>query len=67
MDTFLNKLNTLISTEDIDPVTYLGLERVEPYSQNISAPYRLDCALTYQVSEGTGHQSRPNSSASAKC
>jgi len=59
MEAFLEKLDTLIHTEDIDPVTYLDLERVEPYSQKISAPYRLDCALTYQVSAGTDSKAAP--------
>ena len=59
LDNFLEKLDTLIQTEDIDPVTYLDLERVEPYSQKISAPYRLDCALTYQVSSGTDSTAAP--------
>ena len=59
MDNFLEKLDTLIQTEDIDPVTYFDLERVEPYSQKISAPYRLDCALTYQVSSGTDSTAAP--------
>ena len=47
-----NRLDTLINTPDIDPVTYLGFDREEPYSAAISAPYRLDCALTYQTSAG---------------
>ena len=42
-------LNTLISTPDLDPVTFLGFERQTPYSGEISAPYRLDCALTYKT------------------
>ncbi len=42
------RLETLISTPDLDPVTYLGFERHEPYSQ-LTAPYRLDCALTYRT------------------
>ncbi len=48
---FCVKLDTIIQTPDLDPVTYLDLERVEPYSKKLSAPYRLDCALTYQVSK----------------
>jgi organic radical activating enzyme len=32
---------------------------VEPYSQKLSAPYRLDCALTYQVSAGTDNTAAP--------
>ena len=42
-------LNTLISTPDLDPITFLGFDRMSPYSGEISAPYRLDCALTYKT------------------
>jgi len=59
MEEFLAKVDTLIHTEDLDPVTYLEMDRVAPYSQKISAPYRLDCALTYQVSAGMDAQSAP--------
>jgi organic radical activating enzyme len=47
-----NRIQTLITTPDLDPVTYLDFERNAPYSQELSAPYRLDCALTYQVDSG---------------
>jgi len=50
MKDFLAKVDTLVNSEDLDPVTYLDMDRVAPYSQKISAPYRLDCAITYQVS-----------------
>jgi organic radical activating enzyme len=56
---FMEKVETLISTEDLDPVTYLEMERVAPYSQKITAPYRLDCALTYQVSQGAEPSAAP--------
>ena len=59
MNEFLSKIDTLIHTEDLDPVTYLEMERVAPYSQKISAPYRLDCALTYQVSAGMDAKAAP--------
>jgi len=59
MEEFLAKVDTLIHTEDLDPVTYLEMDRVAPYSQKISAPYRLDCALTYQVSTGMDAQAAP--------
>ncbi|MDO9545981.1 MAG: radical SAM protein [Pelolinea sp.] len=59
MESFLDKVDTLVNTEDLDPVTYLDMERVAPYSQNISAPYRLDCALTYQVSAGAEASAAP--------
>ena len=59
MQEFLSKVDALIHTEDLDPVTYLEMERVAPYSQKISAPYRLDCALTYQVSTGVDIKTAP--------
>jgi MoaA/NifB/PqqE/SkfB family radical SAM enzyme len=42
---------TLSTTVDLCPVTYLDLERVEPFSAETSAPYRVDVALTYRVDE----------------
>jgi hypothetical protein len=51
-DDFVDRLQTLIQTPDLDPVTYLDFDRYAPYSQGISAPYRLDCALTYRLPEG---------------
>jgi MoaA/NifB/PqqE/SkfB family radical SAM enzyme len=47
------QIEILISTEDLDPITYLGFDRQEPYSGKGSAPYRLDCAVTYQVPDDT--------------
>jgi len=46
------KVLTLIETPDLDPVTFLDMERQAPYSGKIAAPYRLDCALTYRLPEG---------------
>lgn len=40
---------TLATTVDLCPVTYLGLERAEPFSAETSAPYRVDLALTYRA------------------
>lgn len=45
---FKERLETLIVTPDLDPVTYLGFDREDPYL-NPSAPYRIDCALTYRT------------------
>jgi hypothetical protein len=56
---FMDRINTLIETPDLDPVTYLDIERQEPYTQEISAPYRLDCALTYEVSEESHREHAP--------
>jgi len=46
---FTERVRTLIHTPDLDPVTYLDFERVAPYSQALTAPLRLDCALTYRL------------------
>ena len=48
---FSGRLHTLIETPDLDPVTFLDFDRDTPYSSHISAPYRLDCALTYAQEE----------------
>jgi MoaA/NifB/PqqE/SkfB family radical SAM enzyme len=40
---------TLATSIDLCPVTYLDMERVEPFSAETSAPYRVDLALTYRV------------------
>ncbi|HVN56365.1 MAG TPA: radical SAM protein [Anaerolineaceae bacterium] len=46
---FKEKVLTLIQTPDLDPATFLDFERQDPYSAPLSAPLRLDCALTYQT------------------
>jgi hypothetical protein len=52
-------VRTLIETPDLDPVTFLNFERREPFSGAISAPYRLDCALTYNLPEGVSPEFAP--------
>ena len=49
---FADRIQTLLTTPDLDPVSYLDFERVAPHSTNLSAPLRLDCALTYRLPEG---------------
>lgn len=55
---FVERLNTLIDMPDLDPVTYLDFERQSPYT-DITAPYRLDCALTYRLPDGNDPQAAP--------
>jgi organic radical activating enzyme len=43
------RILTLIEVPDLDPVTFLDFERKTPYAHKITAPYRLDCAITYQL------------------
>ena len=46
---FLDRIETLISTPDLDPVSFLDFERIAPHSADLSSPLRLDCALTYRL------------------
>src|SRR4030067_2529231 len=46
-----DRILSLIHTPDLDPETYLDFERTTPYTQKLSAPYRLDCAITYRLLE----------------
>lgn len=46
---FIKKIETLISTPDLDPVSFLDFERVAPHSADLTSPLRLDCALTYRL------------------
>lgn len=45
----IDRIQTLVNTPDLDPVTFLDFDRKTPFSGPISAPYRLDCAITYQL------------------
>lgn len=47
----VDRIQTLINTPDLDPVTFLDLDRIRPFTGHITAPYRLDCALTYRIPE----------------
>ncbi len=49
---FRDRVQTMIHTPDLDPTTYLDFERVAPHSQDLTAPLRLDCALTYRLPAG---------------
>lgn len=48
---FTDQVRTLIETPDLDPTTYLGFERADPHSRALTAPLRIDCALTYETSD----------------
>lgn len=53
------RVQILANTTDLDPVTYLDFERQKPFSGEISAPYRLDCALTYRLPANEAPDSAP--------
>jgi hypothetical protein len=56
---FKEKIKTLLEIPDLDPVSFLDISREDPYSGTIEAPYRLDCALTYQLPEKTNPELAP--------
>ena len=45
------KIMTLLEVPDLDPVSFLDFSRDDPYSGEPSVPYRLDCAITYKLSQ----------------
>ena len=48
-------ISTLAQTEKIDPVTFLGIEKEEPFSYEYSAPLRMDMALTFRCQNNCIH------------
>ncbi|MGD2156998.1 MAG: radical SAM protein [Anaerolineales bacterium] len=48
-----DRIWTLIDVPDLDPITYLDFDRQSPYDGDLYAPYRIDCALTYQLPPGS--------------
>jgi hypothetical protein len=57
---FIDRVQALISTPDLDPVTMLEFERVRPYDASLTAPLRLDCALTYRLPPGADPTAAPS-------
>lgn len=49
---FETRIETLIKTPDLDPETFLDMERVARHGEDTDIPLRLDCALTYQIPSG---------------
>ncbi len=56
---FRDRIQTLVHTPDLDPVTFLDFERVTPHSVALTAPLRLDCALTYRLPPGAQAEYAP--------
>jgi hypothetical protein len=46
---FVDRIETLISTPDLDPISFLDFDRIAPHSADLTSPLRLDCALTYRL------------------
>jgi len=54
-DRLYQVITTITSTDEVCPVTYLDVERIEPFATPVSAPYRMDLALTYRCDNDCGH------------
>ncbi len=56
---FVERVQALVLTPDLDPVSTLDFERIPPHSRDLTAPLRLDCALTYRLPPGTQAEYAP--------
>ena len=56
---FLDRIESLISTPDLDPVSFLDFERIAPHSADLTSPLRLDCALTYHLRSDSNAEYAP--------
>jgi radical SAM protein with 4Fe4S-binding SPASM domain len=48
-------ISTLAQTQKIDPVTFLEIEKEEPFTYQYSAPLRMDLALTFRCQNDCVH------------
>jgi radical SAM protein with 4Fe4S-binding SPASM domain len=48
-------ISTLAQTEKIDPVSFLEIDKEEPFSYQYSAPLRMDLALTFRCQNDCVH------------
>ncbi len=48
-------ISTLAQTEEVEPISYLNIEKIEPFSQTPSAPIRFDMALTFNCQNDCVH------------
>ena len=48
-------INTLAKTEKIDPISFLEIDKEEPFTYNYSAPLRMDLALTFRCQNDCMH------------
>lgn len=48
-------ISTMARTEKVDPVSFLEIEKAEPFSHDYSAPLRMDLALTFRCQNDCIH------------
>lgn len=54
-DKLYDTIFTLARTDEVCPVTYLDVQRIEPFETPVTAPYRMDLALTYRCNDNCAH------------
>jgi radical SAM protein with 4Fe4S-binding SPASM domain len=52
---FREKIMLLVESDEVCPVAALDMDRIEPFSMPVSAPYRMDLALTHRCALNCGH------------
>jgi hypothetical protein len=53
------KITSLIEVPDLDPTIFFDFSRQDPYSGAVNAPYRLDCAVTYNLPDSSSPDLAP--------
>lgn len=48
-------ISTLAKTENICPISFLDVKTIEPFTQKLSAPLRMDLALTFRCQNNCVH------------
>jgi radical SAM protein with 4Fe4S-binding SPASM domain len=48
-------ISTLAQTERVCPISFLGVKSIEPFTQEYSAPLRMDMALTFKCQNNCVH------------
>lgn len=51
----IDKVELLITRDDICPISYFGVDKIDPFQTPVSAPYRMDLAITYRCNIDCSH------------
>jgi radical SAM protein with 4Fe4S-binding SPASM domain len=51
----LEKIDLLVNRPDACPVSYFGIDKIDAFQTPVSAPYRMDLALTYRCNIDCSH------------
>jgi radical SAM protein with 4Fe4S-binding SPASM domain len=52
---FIYTVSTLAQTEEICPISFLDIEKKDPFTQKLSSPLRFDLALTFRCTNNCVH------------